>query len=357
MWRAAAARLLCCLALSSPALGAGLGDCAASPGRSPAAAGLQVDNDVFGRQDQGYSSGIQLFFTSAAFREEPDVVTGDCHWPATGWLASRLRFLKPQGSQQQKLTASLTHVIYTPTNRESRDPVRNDRPYAAAFLLGLGYNARVDERLQTTVLQLGMVGPSARGEQAQNAIHTVIGDRPFRGWRNQIGDKFVFGVVHERSRRYLPGTGYQPGEWRWDGISHWGASVGNLTTYLNIGGELRFGLRLPDDFGSAPERPAGMHSAYVGSTDVLNPDPVHGGIVGHGFVSVDMRRMFRDLSLDGTSKSHGVSRRPVVGDLGYGIALTQGPWKIVFARFHRSREFEGQQTLPVFGSISISRTF
>ncbi len=357
MWRATAARLFCCLALSSPAFGAGPGDCAASPPRSPATAGLQVDNDVFGRQDQGYSSGIQLFFTSAAFREPPHVAPQDCHWPVTGWLASRLTFLKPQGSQQQKLTASLAHVIFTPSNRESRDPVRDDRPYAAAFLLGLGYNARVGERLQTTVLQLGMVGPSARGEQAQNAIHKVIGDRPFRGWSNQIGDEFVFGAVHERSRRHLPGTSYQPGQWRWDGISHWGAAVGNLTTYLNIGGELRFGRRLPDDFGSAPERPAGMHTGYVGSNDPLVPDPAHGGMVGHGFLSVDVRRMFRDLSLEGTSKSPGVSRRLVVGDLGYGIALTQGPWKLVFARFHRSREFEGQQTLPVFGSISISRTF
>ena len=40
-------------------------------------------------------------------------------------------------------------------------------------------------------------------------------------------------------------------------------SLGNFATYANAGGELRFGLRLPDDFGTAPLRPAGENTAPV----------------------------------------------------------------------------------------------
>ena len=48
------------------------------------------------------------------------------------------------------------------------DLIADDRPYAAALLLSFGYNARKGDRLRTTQLRLGMVGPSAFGEQVQN---------------------------------------------------------------------------------------------------------------------------------------------------------------------------------------------
>ena len=44
-----------------------------------------------------------------------------------------------------------------------------------------------------------------------------------------------------------------------------------------------------------------------------------------------------------------------VADLGYGLSVSLGDWKFTFARYHRSREFNGQQDLPVFGSLTESR--
>ncbi|MBN9338701.1 MAG: DUF2219 family protein, partial [Comamonadaceae bacterium] len=38
-------------------------------------------------------------------------------------------------------------------------------------------------------------------------------------------------------------------------------------------------------------------------------------------------------------------------------AVTWDEWKFAFARYHRSREFRGQQEVPVYGSFTISRRF
>jgi hypothetical protein len=46
-----------------------------------------------------------------------------------------------------------------------------------------------------------------------------------------------------------------------------------------------------------------------------------------------------------------------VADFGYGVALTWGAWRMVLARFHRTREFEGQRNRPIFGSLTASRRF
>lgn len=108
---------------------------------------------------------------------------------------------------------------------------------------------------------------------------------------------------------------------------------------------------MPDDFGSSPLRPAGENTA-----------PTRGGRLsgwsGHLFATADARWVLRDITLDGNTfrGSHRVDRRALVGDIGYGVALTRGKWKFALARYHRSREFEGQTQRPVFGSFTISRT-
>jgi len=67
--------------------------------------------------------------------------------------------------------------------------------------------------------------------------------------------------------------------------------------------------------------------------------------------------VLRDITLDGNTfrRSHRVDRRPLVGEIGYGIGLTRGRWKFALARYHGAREFEGQKERPVFGSFTISR--
>ncbi|MNW20104.1 hypothetical protein D3C71_2203460 [compost metagenome] len=51
-----------------------------------------------------------------------------------------------------------------------------------------------------------------------------------------------------------------------------------------------------------------------------------------------------------------MDKRHVVGQVGYGIAVMRGRWKFAVARYHSTREFDGQREAPVFGSFTISRS-
>lgn len=74
---------------------------------------------------------------------------------------------------------------------------------------------------------------------------------------------------------------------------------------------------------------------------------------------IDARWVLRDITLDGNTfrSSPKVDKRPFVADIGYGIALYRGAWRFAFARYHRSREFDGQKHIPVYGTITIGRRF
>lgn len=310
----------------------------------PPTVNFRVDNDLFGGQDQGYSNGVQLTLVSPNLAD----YTHDPCLPRLARLVNRyLGAIQPSGFEQQNMVVTFAHAIFTPTDFSRSDLIEDDRPYVGGFLVGLGYNARNGDQLQTTQLRVGMIGPSARGEEVQNGVHRIIGADRFKGWDNQLHDEPVFMLQHERMRRF----GGSEGAWGWDAISHYGGAVGSLATFANAGAEVRFGLRLPDDFGSTPLRPAGENTAPRSQTR-------RGGAWRwHGFLTADARWVLRDITLDGNTwrDSHRVDKEPFVAYVGFGFALMKGSWKFALARYQGTREFETQKEPPVFGSFTISR--
>ena len=314
----------------------------------PPAINFRVDNDLFGgaQQDQGYTNGAMFTLVSPNLKDYTD---DPCLPRLARWTNRHLERLHPGGFEQQNMIFSFGQGLFTPTDNTRSDLIRDDRPYAAALLVNFGYNARSGAHLRTTQLAVGMVGPAAMGKQVQQAVHSVLGDEKFKGWDNQLHNEPVFKLVHERMRRW-PAEPSAAG-WGWDAISHWGGALGNLATYANAGGEVRFGWKLPDDFGSSPMRPAGENTAPTRLGRAA-------GWSGHLFLTSDARWVLRDITLDGNTfrTSHRVDKRPFVGDIGYGVAVMRGRWKFALARYHRTREFEGQKETPVFGSFTVSRT-
>lgn len=308
---------------------------------------MRSDNDLFGGsgQDQGYSNGLMFTLVSPNLS---DYTRDPCLPGAARRLNRYLRRIYRRDFEQQNMVFSFGHALFTPTDYTRTDLITDDRPYVGAFLLGFGYNARTGDHLHTSLLRLGMVGPSARGEQVQNGWHRIIGVDQFEGWDNQIGDELVFQYVHEHQRRHA----LSPPDSRWghDFIVHRGGAVGNYGSHLNAGFEWRFGYRLPDDFGSSPLRPSGENA----SPTLLSA--LHDRSRWHLFVTADARAVLNDITLDGNTfkDSHSVDKRHLVADIGYGMVFTRSRWKFAFARYHRTREFEGQRDRPVFGSFTIS---
>lgn len=305
---------------------------------------LRLDNDMFAGADRGYSNGTEIGLVTATVDDYQDQ-----RLPAAArWINSGLVWLQPKGQAQYNMVMTLGQGIFTPTDWRTRELVEDDRPYAGVLLLGVDYNGRNDDTMQTTTLNAGMIGPSARAAETQRAVHKLIGSEPFEGWDNQLKDEFVFRIIHQRYfRRSFK---YEDaGSWSKDLIVRGGGSLGNLATFANAGAEFRFGPFLPDNFGSAPSLPAAENTAPT-----RNWSPTT-GLHAHGFVALDVRAVAYDVTLDGNIRksSHSVDKRPIVMDVGAGVAVTYQRWKVAFARYFRTREFEGQESSPELGSLTI----
>jgi len=310
---------------------------------------LRSDNDVYGQagQDENYSAGASIQYASPTLSGEDRACLG----PVTRWLDGATGWLRHGEGDRRNLVVGVHHAIYTPVDGQRVDLDPDDRPYAGVLMFDLQHQVRDGDRLANTSLGLGLVGPSARGETAQDVIHHLFGRPRFRGWDNQLQDEALLQVQHSRLWRSGPQAG--PRSLEWDRISYAGGMLGNALTQAFAGSEWRLGRNLPDDFGSNPMRPSGDGTA---------PGTRREGTAGwnwHFFASVEARAVARDVTLDGTlsGDSHSVDRRVLVGELGLGVVLTHGPWRLAGGHYRRSREFNGQLRRPVYGSVTVARRF
>lgn len=315
---------------------------------------LYLENDLFGETDRNYTNGIRLSWVSPnleSFRDDPAVP------PWLNKVNDRFdRLLGFKEGLTRNVVVSLGQKMYTPQTRDAEGLLVDERPYAGYLYLGFAYHTRTADRLDTVEVDLGIVGPSALGEQAQDAIHDLRGFDKFQGWDNQLPDEPTINLAYENKRRlFKHGLPYGLEH---DFISHAGVALGNVAIYANAGAEYRFGWDLPEDFGTSAVRPGGDNSA-PGKGDIRlrqNKALIYGL---HGFISMDGRAVARDIFIDGSTwkDSHSLDREYLVADIAVGVSLLIGDWKLSYAQVFRTREFKSQPHSHEYGSLALSYTW
>ncbi|MEJ0027019.1 MAG: lipid A deacylase LpxR family protein [Rhizomicrobium sp.] len=322
-----AAAGLVALSLSSPAAAAPAADTRSG------ALSIQFENDIFFNTDQHYSNGIALNYTTAP-QDTPR------------WLENFAHHLPFFGRTGEVRTSyALGQDIFTPRRTGLAVPDPTDRPYAGYLYVGLGILSKSDTHLDQAELQLGVVGPASLGEDAQNWVHTVIGDRKANGWHYQLRDEPVANIFYERSWKLIPPKSIL-GLFV-DVEPHAGFAVGNAYDYADAGAMARLGINLPDDFGPPRLQPSLPGSSFF--------EP-NGAISAYAFAGVDGRAVGRNIFLDGNSfeASRSVEKRLLVGDVQIGAVVQLGGARLSFTHVFRTKEFATQASADQFGSVDLT---
>ena len=300
------------------------------------AVSIVSENDTYARRtDRWYTNGARFNWTSAE----------DSLPHPLAALDQALAELF--GPARSRWGVALGQNMYTPVNKRRADPDPRDRPYAG-YLYG---EVSLDRRTQTTLdrfsLQLGVVGPSSLARPTQDVVHTLLGDRPARGWHYQIHDEPVFNLGYDRIWR-APLIGL-PGGLGVDALPSVTLAAGTVQTYAGLGGRVRIGQGLDRDFGAPRIRP----------TIADTPAPVGEGFGWYLFAGAGGRAVARDLFLDGNTyrDSRSVHHRTFVGDLELGGAIFWQNVRLAYTQDFRSREYVGQKREHIFGALSLSVSF
>lgn len=308
---------------------------------------LYFENDYFGGEDQHYTNGVKASWVSGDLTE----------WGEEGWRRTVIEALPfvNQPDRQKNFGISLGQNIYTPQDTTLRIPDPDDRPYAGWSYLELSFISKTERVMDTVAIQLGVVGPHSYAEDTQRIVHEWINDEVPRGWDSQLKDEPGINLIFERKwRLYGRAFGDFCGI---DFVPHVGVSLGNVQTYANAGGMARLGFNLPSDFGVDLIRGGGAVS-----TPVNDRDPrvaVNRNWSFFIFGGADGRAVARDIFLDGNTfrDSPDVDKKPFVGDAYYGIGVILGTWQLTYTEVVRTIEFEGQDDMSYFGSVTLSKSF
>lgn len=308
---------------------------------------IYTENDKFGGgTDQDYSNGLMISWVSPNINNWidddrlPAILTDYAEW--TPFVNGKDR--------QRSVGISLGHAIFTPANVDTEELVPDDRPYCGWLFLSLGLHSKNKHVLDIFETTIGVVGPLALGEPVQNNYHNFINVKRAEGWKHELNNEPGLMFTWQRNWRWATQLGSS--DWGADIIPHFGATLGNVKTHLNAGGEIRFGYNLPVNFGTALIGPARGISAGV-------DDPSNQGFGFHLYAGTDGRIVGRDITLDGNTfgGSHSVSKKTFVADLFAGIAFHYDEFSITYTQAMRTREFYGQKGDHVFGSLAISIAF
>ena len=315
---------------------------------------FQVENDVFNRfspTDRDYTNGIRIGWLSPAITAMPPGIVSMTTIPTF--------FGEPQSdSVVRRVGVSIGQNIYTPQDTFTSQPIYNDRPYAAwlyaSFALQYTYKRRDEKtgqqepvRLDTLQLDLGLIGPAAGGEFVQNNFHNLIGVPRANGWANQLHNEPTIGIGFERRWRTARTVVFEDPKLEVDFIPRIGGALGNVAIYGDVGGTVRIGKNLRDDFGPPRPRPALPGSeAFIGD----------GSFGWYLFAGIDGQVVGRNIFLDGNTDGFSlrVSHRPFVAEAQAGLAITYHGVRVTYTQVLRTPDFYEQNRWTQFGSINVT---
>ena len=252
---------------------------------------------------------------------------------------------------EQSFSVSVGQNIYTPEATDRFDLIVEDRPYAGLMYLSFGVQNKLSLHLHSWEIAFGIIGPASYAADAQEWLHERTGSDPANGWDNQLENEPTLDISFETKWRLYRTRVTE--RTSLDIISHIGGRLGNVSIYANTGLEIRYGVNLPTNFGICTIR----GGCETNPAFPNNHHPAHKSF--HIFTLIDGRAVAHDISLDGNSltDSHSVDKKTFVGDLAIGFAFTFGQMKATYTHTMRTREFDGQNHSPDFGSISLSLSY
>jgi len=296
---------------------------------------LIIENDKLSDTDRHYTNGLQLAYFLAPGKEKSWVKK----------VAHVMPLLDSAGSLRPGYFFG--HEIYTPDNIKSTNLVSNQRPYAGWLYGGLSVSSNTQNHFDVWRLNLGVVGPSALGEEVQNNFHKLIGVDEAQGWEHQIKNKFGFMLTYERGWRHKIFGDHSKLPIGADIIPHLGITIGNVQQFINSGFTFRLGNDLKNDYGPPRIRPSLPGSEYFEMKDFFS---------WYAFAGLGGRYINYNVFVNNHDK-YSITPNLWVLDSQFGLVLGIGKTRLTYTYVIRSKEFKQQISSDKFASLGLSYLF
>jgi lipid A 3-O-deacylase len=305
---------------------------------------IAMDNDTFTGSDNNYTNGIVVGWRGGEHR----AYTEDSRYRR--WIEF-WSFLPAMDDATCDTYAawSVGHELYSPDDITVAVPDADDQPYAAVFFVDSTLLARSDRVTHSWNLRLGLVGPSALGEELQSGVHQLIDVEDPAGWDTQIPDEPVVNVDYAVAYELLHAG--RPGAVEARFVPLAGAGAG--TYFTGAAGAMygEFGWNLPDSVSLVSLR-RGVDPAL----ELVSP---RGGWSVSLFAGGGGFAVANYLPLDGNAFRSGpsVKSEPFVAFASVGVALRYDRWRLGYRQTLFTDTFQTQREAVDYGTLSLSYSY
>lgn len=266
-----------------------------------------------------------------------------------GFFLNYRYLAKTKKEQQAKriFEWQIGHEMYNPNKPTVTNISEHDRPFAAYFYGSFGVSRIYKKkRILNTTLQLGVIGPSAFGEEVQDFVHSFYGFKDVTGWKYQIANAFGLNFnaayLHFITKSDTDGFDLT---WVTKG------KIGTVYTNLSTGVLARFGFKPLSSM---------LNSIAFGTH--LNNDDTNftRQIESYFFIQSMFRYAFYDATLQGSFLNDDsiVTKElvPFVFDIAVGIKFTARRFNFGYTFNYNTSKSEGLRYTygNKYGSIAIS---
>jgi len=214
---------------------------------------------------------------------------------------------------------------YTPckTQLHLKEPKEGTHPYAGFGYLGAEYKYLHHNWLATLNMKLGSTGKYSFAKEAQNGLHTFLGDRIFQGWDTQIKTRFGYSIN--------PKIQYVQHFENYSVLPYVDIELGNLISQQKIGLKILTGINYNKDFLFTK-----VHNKY--KLDLL--------------LSFNISNISKNVFLTGFDDyQYGVEIVSPVRELIFGLDWQYKQRGITFQNHINSKEYKGQDACSKYTTL------
>lgn len=311
---------------------------AADEPRARQAVSVLIENDMLFDTDRYYTNGFSIAWSRA---QPPRSLLKE--------VAARVGYDRNVLSESHGL--EIGQVMSTPADTQVATPQPDDRPWAGLLFFGPTLQLDLGKELDVFKMFVGVSGPWSLADRTQAQWHRFIKVRTPKGWAHQLENEPEFGFIYEH--RWRIDLLAPEGDWNFELIPKAGFHLGTVLDKVDLGAQIRFGWRLPRDFGTS----------LIGTSGNLPPARFTGRLVvrrgtlgAHLFAGANGSAVFRNLFLDGSAFRAGpsVQREAFTGSFEWGGAVTSGHFRVTITSVHLAREFVGQIRAQRFSSVNLA---
>lgn len=273
---------------------------------------LQYDNDFFSATDRYYTQGIQLAIVHPAIRYSP------FSYALVRLNKNALNYYALQFEQD----------CFTPRSIRYDTLNYTERPYAATFFVSHALSSLNPEQKMAlhTQLDLGLIGPCARCEDEQKAIHRSLVNIQPLGWEYQLSTDYIVnyrvklekGIFMKKNREVIANAAARLGTMYTDASVGLTARMGFFSPYFNNLGMDKYHLYRKQNFQFYGILKGNIRAVGYNAT-------LQGGVFNHDNIYTIADDKIKRLLVDGLA----------------GFVLSYKRISLEYSKVYISREFSG----------------